>query len=199
MATLVATLIHIDRFHLSSPEPFARAAAWVWLGIYVLVPPLMLVALVGQLREKGKDEPRYLPLPRWLRGVLLGQAAILLGLGSVLFVFPQMAPSLWPWMLTPLTSRAIAAWLLGIGLGAIHATIENDFKRLKPAMISYMILSVLQFAALFRYSTDVNWNAPTAWMLVLLLATVLLVGSYSSMRVLRIGRKLIGQTSCNNV
>jgi hypothetical protein len=182
--TLVTTLIHIDRFHLASPEPFAQLAAWIWLGIYVLVPPLLLAALVGQFREKGVDEPRYLPLPSWLRGILLGQTAILLGWGVLLFSLPQMAPSIWPWMLTPLTARAIAAWLLGIGLGALHATIENDFKRLKPAAISYTILSVLVFIALVRYSSEVNWNT-AAWVLVLIVTSVLLVGLYSSIRVMK--------------
>jgi hypothetical protein len=87
-------------------------------------------------------------------------------------------------MLTPLTARAIAAWLLGIGLGALHATIENDFKRLKPAAISYTILSVLVFIALFRYSSEVNWNT-AAWVLVLIVTSVLLVGLYSSIRVMK--------------
>jgi hypothetical protein len=37
--TLIATLLHADRFHFNSPELVARFAAWFWLAIYAVVPP----------------------------------------------------------------------------------------------------------------------------------------------------------------
>src|SRR5688500_10950706 len=60
--TLVATLLHLDRFHLGSPQPLARVAAWAWMAVYVLVPPSLLVLLLRQRRASGRDPERTAPL-----------------------------------------------------------------------------------------------------------------------------------------
>ena len=65
--TLAATLLHLDRFHLGSAEPLARAAAWAWMLVYVLVPPSLLVLLLIQWRRPGGDPARHAPLPGFLR------------------------------------------------------------------------------------------------------------------------------------
>ena len=57
--TLLATLLHLDRFHLDT------ASGWVWLAVYAAVPPVMLALFVRQLRVPGGDPPRRAPLPRW--------------------------------------------------------------------------------------------------------------------------------------
>ena len=51
--TLVATLAHLDRFHLRRPALAARAAAWFWLAVYVSVPVVLVVLLVLQQRAQG--------------------------------------------------------------------------------------------------------------------------------------------------
>ena len=56
--TLVATLLHFDRFHFGSSELFAQVAAWFWLLIYLVVPPTMLVLWVRELRLSGGDPKR---------------------------------------------------------------------------------------------------------------------------------------------
>jgi hypothetical protein len=48
--TLIATVLHADRFHFNAPFLSAQAAAWFWLAIYAIVPPTMLVVWVRQLR-----------------------------------------------------------------------------------------------------------------------------------------------------
>ena len=50
MLTLVATLLHFDRFHFGSTEIFARVTAWFWLMIYLVVPPIVLVLWIHQQR-----------------------------------------------------------------------------------------------------------------------------------------------------
>lgn len=86
--TRIPTLLHLDRFHISSPEPLARFAAWVWRLIYVLVPPSLIVLTIQQLRIHGIDRPRAAPLAGWFRVALVAQAAVMLALGTILFMFP---------------------------------------------------------------------------------------------------------------
>jgi len=175
--TLAATLLHIDRFHFNSLEPIARFAAWFWLAIYALVPPLMLVLLYRQVSAPGEDQPRVTNLPIWLRGLLGIHSIILLGVGAALFLVPQVANVVWPWKLTALTARAIAAWLIGLGIGAGQAVYENDFARLRIAMISYTLFGLLELLAVARYWINVDWTGIQSWLYMGFLVSVLVAGA----------------------
>ena len=117
IVTLVATLLHLDRLHFGSDVPLARYAAYFWMGVYVLVPPAMVAVLVVQERRPRRADRAAHADRRW-RSTLLAQGAVMLGVGVALFVVPASATVLWPWPLTPLTARVVAAWLLAFGLCA---------------------------------------------------------------------------------
>jgi hypothetical protein len=177
--TLVATLVHLDLFHLDGDNSLlTRTVTWAWLAIYVFVPLAMLVLIVTQLQRSGEDSPRGRPLPYWMRIVLSVQAAVLLGLGVALFVEPERSASLWPWALTPLTGRAVAAWLLGVAVAAVHTVWENDAHRVRVAFASYAALGVLQLVALVRFPDVVSFSGPKPWIYVLFLISLLVVGLY---------------------
>jgi mannose/fructose/N-acetylgalactosamine-specific phosphotransferase system component IIC len=192
--TFVTTVLHLDNFHLGNGfAASTQLVTWLWILVYALVPVLMSILLVLQLRTVGVDEPRTNPLPPWLRVVLGLHAVVLLAFGFALFVAPAATLSLWPWTLTPLTARAIGAWLLGLGLAATHASIENDWGRATVAAHSYVLLGILEFVALMRYPDSVDWARPAAAMYVLFLASVLLVGIYGLVATRRIAhRSMVG-------
>lgn len=48
----------------------------------------------------------------------------------------------------------MASWLLGLGFVLIGAIRENDWKRLRPATISYTVLCILQLIALLRFHSE---------------------------------------------
>lgn len=177
--TLVATLLHLDRFHLGDPSFVTEAATWGWIGIYVAVPPAMAVLWALQVRAPGGDGARTAPVPVPVRLVLGVHALAFLAVGAVLFVAPERTATLWPWLLTPLTARAVAGWLLGIGVAAAHVLRENDVARARPAFYAYVALGVLQLVALARYSSDVEWGSPSAWVFVTIIASMLVTGALS--------------------
>jgi hypothetical protein len=168
--TLVATLIHLDRFSMGS------IFGWVWLAVYVIVPPVMIWLLVRQLRTPSQDPARRAPLPRWMQLVLVMQALVMLAVGAALFIAPQATASLWPWMLTPLTGQAVGAWLIGVGAVAADMSWENDFERIHAALNFYAVFGVLQLIALARYSVDVDWRGVAIWAYLLFILSVLFVG-----------------------
>src|SRR5438093_10966497 len=45
--TLVATLLHFDKFHFSSSTQSAQGAAWFWLAIYAGLPEAMLLLWIS--------------------------------------------------------------------------------------------------------------------------------------------------------
>jgi len=177
--TLVATLLHFDRFHFSSPIASAQGAAWFWLAIYATVPAAMLLIGWMQLRAPGRDPLRGAPAPLWMRIVVLAQGGGMLVFGAGLFIAPTVVGTLWPWTLTALTGRAIGAWLIGIGFAAIHANWENDFARIQPLAGGYTAFAILELVALARFSGNMNWNAPAAWVYLVFLLSILPVGLFS--------------------
>jgi hypothetical protein len=176
--TLAITLLHADRFHFHGPHPFTRAGTWGWLAVYVSVPVAMSWLLVAQQRQTRADPARVAPLASWVRIVLTLQAAVMLVVGVPLLLAPRAMLGAWPWQLTPLTGRAVGAWAIGVGTIAAHAAWENDWRRLRPMMLSYTVLGVLQLGSVLRYPTDLDWSRVAAVVYVLFLATVLLVGGY---------------------
>ena len=177
--TLIVTLVHVDRFHFSSPDLSARAAAWLWLGIYAGVPAAMLVAAFLQRRVPGDDPPRETRLPGWFRGFLLVEGTGMAAMGVALFAVPGTALTVWPWALTLLTARALGAWLLAIGIGVFHAVREDDLARIRPLGAGLTVFAVLELVALARYPGDMHWDASGAWVYLLFQGSLLPAGLYA--------------------
>jgi hypothetical protein len=177
--TLVATLQHVGRFHLHAVAPIARTATWAWLIIYAVVPVAMTVLLVRQLRAPGEDPPREHRLTVWFRYPLGAQGVGYAAAGAALFVLPSHN-SWWPWSLTALTAQAVGAWLLGMGIIALHAIIEDDWFRIEPAMLGWVVIGALQLLALARFGTAVSWHSPGAVLYLTLVITATLTGGYGS-------------------
>lgn len=175
--TLVATLLHIDKFHFSDAGAIATFAAWFWLAVYVIVPVAMLLVLLPQERAPGEDPPTQQPIPAALRLALAVESAFMLGVGATLFVVPSTSDTLWPWTLTPLTARTVAAWLLAFGLATGLAALGGDLRRLRTATIAYTVFGVAQLVALARFRDTVAWERPVAWVLTGAFVAVALTGA----------------------
>lgn len=156
--TLAATLLHLDRFHFAAPGIVARAAAWVWIIVYVAVP----VALSGVVIRQGRAEPAPSvgeTLPRWLRGLLALQGVIL-GVAAVgLYLAPTITARWWPWLLTPLTARMTAAWLAALAVAALLCLREHDVSQVAAPAVAYVVFGVLQLVALLLYGEVVVWGS----------------------------------------
>jgi uncharacterized integral membrane protein len=169
---LVATLIHLDKFDFDS------LFGWFWLTVYVIVVPLLAVLIWRQIRRAG-DVPRSeRPLPAWLRLALSLQAGAMLGIGAALFAFGTDAASLWPWELTPLTARAIGAFLCGFGIAAAFAVREDDLDRLRGSALSYAALGALELLAVAIHSEDLSGSDLEQGLYIGFCASVLAIGAY---------------------
>ena len=162
LLTLGVTLGHLSLFHLGPDFGFnTRLVTWTWIAIYVTVPVLLIVVSVVQTRRRAADPPRAAPLPAGVRILIAVHAAVLLPLGTWLLVDPSGgANSFWPWELPPLAGRAIGAWMLSLGVAAVHAMIERDRRRLRPAAWGYVAIALLELAALARYPSIADWGSP---------------------------------------
>ena len=55
--------------------------------------------------------------------------------------------TLWPWPLTPLTARVVAAWLIAFGVAAVLTLVERDLSRLAAGAVAYTVFGVLELIA----------------------------------------------------
>ncbi len=185
--TLVATLMHLDKFHFGSESSgLTRGITWIWLIVYAMVPPILAVLFWLQLRRPGPDPTRSAPLSAGLRGLLAVQAVVMLPLGVALFVSPTaVGTAVWPWSLSALTGRAIGAWLIGVGVAAAHSVWENDLVRLSGAFGSYIAMGVLELVALLRFAGAdhpvtgdpvLDWAAARTWIYLVFVVGVGVAG-----------------------
>lgn len=178
--TLGVTLVHLDRFHLGGDLAWStRAVTWAWLGVYTVVPVLMAAAWLAQRRRAEPPLPAAGGLPLVVRAVLAGLAAVLVGVGVALLVAPGWADGAWPWPLTPLTGRAVGAWLVGLGTAAAHAWLLDDRSSLRPLAVTGVTFGALQTVALARHGDELDWGAAPALLYVAVLAALSIVSAWS--------------------
>jgi hypothetical protein len=179
VVTLIATLLHLDRFHLQAGQQgIPLAAAWLWVAVYVLVPPAIAVLWWAQERAPGHGPRTHVPLAPWLIALLAVQGVVMTAVALALFFAPASAGVLWPWPLSPLTARMVAAWLLAFGVAAGLAIRGRDLRRMRAAAIAYTVFGALELLALARYPDVVTWDRPSAWGYLAVLAAVLVTGGY---------------------
>ena len=183
LVTLIATLWHLDRFHFDAPGSLARFAAWLWLAVYALIPIAMLAMLLLQGRRTEAADHERPPLPVQL---LLGaQSLVLLAVGVLLFAAPASAQLLWPWPLTPLTARMVAAWLFGFGVAIALGLRQTDRAQPGIAAAAYAVLAALELVVVVRYPEVVRWSSPAAWVYLAVATSILGASLYTLVRARR--------------
>lgn len=178
--TLIVTLIHLDRFHFDSQLFITQAGTWVWLGIYIGVPVALGYFWVTQIRKTGVDPLRKYPLPAWLRTILLLQGVTMFMMGAALLLLPKMMISLWPWTISILTSQAIGAWGVSIGIIAIQIFWENDYLRLLPVFTSYAFYGILMIITLVRYPDTMDWSRLSSGAYSIFMVSIMLIGLFGT-------------------
>lgn len=161
---LAATIVHEDRFKWGYPP------TWVWTLVYASVPfgiPF-LVARQWQVREAL---PSADPALRGLR-VASGIVGVCVIAGAVaLYVAPVKLGAHWPWALTPLLARAVAAWY---GLfGTMLLTFALAQRRRFEGLIGYATLAawcVLLLTLPLLHAADLSGGAAWYALTVALLA-----------------------------
>ena len=103
---LLATLVHWDKFN------HGHVSFWAWLGLYLITPPLLpWLWFRNRQTDPATPDPGDVRLDRRLRLVIAMVGVLLLLVGLVLVVRPELVITRWPWKLTPLTARTLSAFI----------------------------------------------------------------------------------------
>ncbi len=147
---LVTTLLHLDLFR------FDRVTGWVWTIVYVVAPPLVLLAWWrNRATDPGPQLGDARVDPRLVRVLLVaGIGAICLA--AILYTAPELVAGSWPWHLTPLAARVLAPMLCLPGIIAIRIARDGRRSSLAQPLTAQAASIVLMLGALVARSTDLT-------------------------------------------
>jgi len=164
---LLATIIHEDRFKWDYP------LTWVWALVYAGVP-VAIPFLVARQRRVAEALPDSDPALRVLRALSGVAGAGLVVAATALYLEPAELGEHWPWALTPLLARAVAAWYALFG--TMLLTFAFAQRRRFEGLIGYATLAawcLLLLALPLLHPGDVSGAAAWCALMAALLALAL--------------------------
>jgi hypothetical protein len=174
---LIATVLHWDRFN------HTHIAFFAWTFLYAITPLLIpAVWLVNCRRDPGREAGELL-VPSGSRAALALVGASICAVALVMFVRPGMVIDDWPWDLTPLTARVIAAYLAltGVSLGLV--ALDARWRAAKVIIESLAVGTALIIGGIIRDWDSLDPAAGVSWLYLasMVLGLALLGGLYASM------------------
>ncbi len=178
----IATILHWDKFNHD------HLAFWLWAGLYFTTP--FAVATVwwrNRARDPGRQEGDAMlaPAVRWALAVV-GLGALLTGL--FMFLLPSQAIDVWPWQLSPLTARVMAAVLM-LGVAGIVLAADGRSSAARIMVQVAAIMVALMLLAAVRARSEFFTDRPLTWLLAAGMAAVL-VGAVALAGALAVSRRL---------
>ena len=172
---LLATILHWDRFN------HAHVSFWAWLGLYVVTPPLLpLLWWRNRATDPGTLGRRHTTVPGPLRAVVATLGGVQLAFALAVFVHPDLALRHWPWMVTPLTLRTVAAFLSFPATAAVLVVTDKRWSSFQFPVEALTIGLVLILVATIRAEDEFGGSA-AGFAALLVVTIVLLVALQAAM------------------
>jgi uncharacterized membrane protein len=152
---LLATLLHLDRFHAGHISFIA------WIGLYLTTPFLVVAAML--LHRRSGDASRAVSeyaIPLSVRVVLacLGLGSLIAG--ASLFVGIDAVVSAWPWALTPLTAQVTGAVLTLPGAVNLALLLDGRWSAFRTIFQAQIVSLVAIVGALVVRHDDIHRPGP---------------------------------------
>lgn len=138
----IATLLHWDAFAHDRP------AFWVWALLYFAIP-LVLPVLWYRNHRLTADAPldREGELPTAVRRAFGVLGAVLTVAAVLLLVVPEFVIAVWPWTLSALTARTMAAMFVLPGLVGVSIAYDGSWSGARYVLQAQAISIVLILVA----------------------------------------------------
>ncbi|MFN2608787.1 MAG: hypothetical protein ABR511_13005 [Acidimicrobiales bacterium] len=171
---LLATILHWDRFN------HGHVSFWAWLALYVVTPPLLPLLWWNNRRTDPRvASPRGdTVVPGRVRAVVAAVGGVQLLVALVIFVHPAGAVAHWPWTVTPLTARVIAAFVAFPAVTWLLFATDRRWSSFQIPMETATIGLVLVLGATLRATGELHGAAPAY--------AALLVGTIAALVVLQV-------------
>lgn len=181
---LIATIIHWDRFNHGDAPLVGALVFYGWVGVYI-VSPFVVLALwwLNRRTDSGRPAPGEAIVPAWVRRLALAFACGAFAAAAVFFLAPAEAIDIWPWTLTPLTSRVLGSFTAQVGVGALLLSLDPRWSAWRLCVQTYWVATALLLVGAIRAWDDFDTGNVTTYLYVggLLAGDVALLLLYRSM------------------
>ncbi len=160
---LVTTFLHRDLFL------FERVTAWVWTIVYIVAPPLVVLAFLRNRRLDPGPQPEDALTDHRLVRVMLIIGLGTMGFAVLLYLVPTLFIDVWPWKMTPLSARIQAPMLCLPGVIAIGIALDRRRSSLRQPLIAQCAALALMLGALVIRAEDLSGPAisvAAAWIVL---------------------------------
>jgi hypothetical protein len=174
----VATFLHWSVFN------HGHVSFWAWLVLYVTTPVLLPVLYVKNRQFDPKTAgPEDVPIPAWIRTVLPIMGAAQLLFAAALYLRPSLFTADWPWALTTISARSLAAFATFPAIAYLAFAFERRWSALRYPFETAIAGVALIAMGAARSSGDFKHNGvATAWRIGLVGALVFLIAVWLTMR-----------------
>src|SRR5215207_7038246 len=162
---LIATLIHWDRFNQGDAPLIGALVFYGWVAVYIISPFVVLgLWWFNRRTDSGDPAPGEAIVPERVRRI-------------------AQAIAVWPWDLTPLTSRVIGSFTAQVGVGALLISLDSRWSAWKLIVETFFVATALLLIGALRAWDDFDTdNALTYFYLGgLVTADIALLFLYRSM------------------
>jgi hypothetical protein len=161
LAMGVATVLHWDAFN------HGHFSTWLWVFLYVVTPVLIPVLWIynGQTdsRTPPLEDETVPPIVRKVSGIV-GVAMTLTLL--VLFLVPEVMIEMWPWAVSPLTSRVLLGWAAVFSVVNVFFAFETRWSAAKIPIQCLVIWFSLMLVGFARSWGDVDPSNSLLWVVL---------------------------------
>jgi hypothetical protein len=166
----IATILHWDKF------THGNFSFMLWAFLYFTLP--FVIPVVWYLNRRANSENQAGTEKRFSNGLRLatgGVGAIMLLSSLILLLFPQIMIPIWPWTLSPLTGRVMAAMFALPGLVGVGVAIDGRWSS-ASIIFQAQALAILFFLLAIALDRDeFQWNQLGSWIFLASLVMVFLL------------------------
>jgi hypothetical protein len=167
----VVTIVHWDRF------THGHVAFWLWAGLYFTAPFLVVAAWLVNRRYAATQAPGEARLGTVSRAVVAVTGLAALGTGLELLFDPTRVIPVWPWALTPLTSRVMGA-VFCLGCAGLGALVDPRWVALRLMLQVEGLMVALILVAAGRARGELFGDRPLTWLMLGGFGAVLIGSGY---------------------
>jgi hypothetical protein len=164
---LIATIIHWDRFNHGDAPLVGAIVFYGWVTVYI-VSPVVVLALwwFNRRTDSGEPAPGEAIVPSGVQRLAQAFAAGALIASAVFFLAPEIAIDVWPWDLTPLTSRVLGSLTAQVGVGALLLSRDPRWSAWKLIVQTYFVATALLLVGAIRARDDFDPGNPMTYLYV---------------------------------
>ena len=123
--------------------------------MYILSPAVVLARWWFNRRtDSGEPASGEAIVPAWVRRMAQAFAAGAFVAAAVLFFAPQVAIDVWPWNLTPLTSRVLGSFTAQVGVGALLLSYDRRWSAWRLLVQTFFVATALLLVGAIRAWAD---------------------------------------------